>query len=111
MPELLEVDLGAGDLSGEGENGIDVGAPAKALINRLAGGRWGERLEDLLEEVGAAVGWTWTEVSEGFVAEAKRESNAQRKDEVKPSVRLKVRSSELFCQIRGMTLVLLLRER
>lgn len=33
--------------------------------------------------------------------------DVQRKDEVKPSVRLRVRSSELFCQIRGMTLVLL----
>lgn len=55
MPELLEVDLGAGDLSGESQNGVDVGALAKVLIDSLAGKRWRKRLEDLLEEVGAAV--------------------------------------------------------
>lgn len=56
MPELLKVDLGAGDLSRESENGVNVGTSAQALIDRLARRRRSEGLEDLLEEVGAAVG-------------------------------------------------------
>lgn len=110
MPQLEKIDFGASELRAESEEGVDVGIFAEVGVRRFAVGRWGEGLEDLLEEVGSAVGCNEERKSvEGQHLIARERS--QRNTDTRPSARLRIKSLALLKKMRGMTLVVLQRQK